>query len=168
VWQADGRTNTGWRLVQRFRTAPRGKNTYFRSSGLFLQDAMRRHRNLKRKEYRRHHTAKLNSNHSLGHVIGAVNLVRIVSYATTPLPGVDPEIIGLQVGRRTQHDVNWLLFKYFSAKDDNAFWQAWQWRKRYCSSNWKTTSSLNGKQGDVNVCNEFTEEFRTVFQTIAQ
>jgi len=24
---------------------------------------------------------------------------------------------------------------------------------------------LNGKQGDVNVCNEFTEEFRTVFQT---
>ena len=55
------------------------------------------------------------------------------------------------------------LFEYFNAKDDTAFWHAQ--RKKYCSSSLKTTSALNGKQGDANVCNEFTEQFRSVFQT---
>ena len=57
------------------------------------------------------------------------------------------------------------LYEYFNAKDDTAFWHAW--RKKYCLSSLKTTSTLNGKQGDANVCNEFTEQFqfRTVFQT---
>lgn len=53
--------------------------------------------------------------------------------------------------------------EYFSAKNDTSFWKAW--RKRYCSSSIKTTDSLNGKQGDTNVCNEFTDEFLSVFQT---
>jgi len=68
-----------------------------------------------------------------------------------------------QAKRNANQAFNNELFEYFSAKDDDAFWQAW--RKRYCSSSLKTTSNLNGKQGDVNVYNEFTEEFRTVFQT---
>ena len=55
------------------------------------------------------------------------------------------------------------LFEYFNAKDDTAFWHAW--RKKYCSSSLKTTGTLNGRQGDANVCNEFTEQFRSVFQT---
>jgi len=57
------------------------------------------------------------------------------------------------------------LFEYFNAKDDSdtAFWHAY--RKKYCSSSLKTTSTLNGKQGDANVCNEFTEQFYSVFQT---
>ena len=55
------------------------------------------------------------------------------------------------------------MFEFSNAKDDTAFWHAW--RKKYCSSSLKTTSTLNGKQGDANVCNEFTEQFRSVFQT---
>jgi len=55
------------------------------------------------------------------------------------------------------------LFDYFSAKDDEAFWRAW--RKKYCSSSVKTTNILNSKHGDTNICNEFAEEFRSVFQT---
>jgi len=40
------------------------------------------------------------------------------------------------------------------------------WRKyEPVASSLKTTSTLNGKQGNINVCNEFTEEFRTVFQS---
>ena len=55
------------------------------------------------------------------------------------------------------------LFEYFNAKDDTAFWHAW--RKKYCSSSLKTTGTLNGKQRNANVCNEYTEQFRSVFQT---
>ena len=47
------------------------------------------------------------------------------------------------------------LFDYYCAKDDEAFWRAW--RKNYCSSSVKTSNTLNGKQGDVNICNEFTD-----------
>ena len=53
------------------------------------------------------------------------------------------------------------LFNYFSSKDDDEFWRLW--RKRYCSSSLKTTSTLNGKQGDKNICYEFTQEFSSVF-----
>jgi len=55
------------------------------------------------------------------------------------------------------------LFEYFNAKDDTAFWHAW--RKKNCLSSLKTTSTLNGKQGDANICTEFTEQFRSVFKT---
>jgi len=67
--------------------------------------------------------------------------------------------------RKMLKNANEELFEYFNAKDDSdtAFWHAW--RKKYCSSSLKTTSTLNGKQGDANVCNEFTEQFRSVFQT---
>ena len=54
------------------------------------------------------------------------------------------------------------LFNYFSSKDDDEFWRLW--RKRYCSSSLKTTNTLNGKQGDINICYEFTQEFSSVFQ----
>jgi len=41
------------------------------------------------------------------------------------------------------------LFEFSNAKDDTASWHAW--RKKYCSSSLKTTSTLNGKQGDATV-----------------
>ena len=46
------------------------------------------------------------------------------------------------------------LFEYFCSKDDESFWRAW--RKRYCSSSVKPVNIMNGKQGDTDVCAEFT------------
>ena len=64
-----------------------------------------------------------------------------------------------------------LLIKYstksylniFCSKDDESFWRAW--RKRYCSSSVKPVNTMNGKQGDTEVCDEFTRQFQSVFTT---
>ena len=53
------------------------------------------------------------------------------------------------------------LFDYFCSKDGVSFWRAW--RKRYCSSSVKTSSVVNGKHGDSEICAEFTEHFQSVF-----
>jgi len=43
------------------------------------------------------------------------------------------------------------------------FWKAW--RKRFCMQHVKPTGTLNGKSGDTNVRNEFTEYYKSI-QTI--
>jgi len=55
------------------------------------------------------------------------------------------------------------LFEYFCSKYDESFWRAW--RKRYRSSSVKPVNTMNGKQGDTEVCDEFTRQFQSVFTT---
>jgi len=55
------------------------------------------------------------------------------------------------------------LFDYFCTKDDVSFWRAW--RKRYCSSSVKTANVINDKHGDIEICAEFTQHFKSVFKT---
>ena len=51
----------------------------------------------------------------------------------------------------------------FSSRDDESFRRAW--RKLYCSSSVKPVNTMNGKQGDTKVCDEFTRQFQSVFIT---
>ena len=68
-----------------------------------------------------------------------------------------------QAVMNADEEFNEELFSYFSAKEDEEFWRAW--RKRYCSSSLKTTNTLNGKSGNVDICKEFTNEFSSVLKT---
>jgi len=48
------------------------------------------------------------------------------------------------------------------AKDDQAFWKSW--RKKFCSQSLKCTTVLNGKSGDTDICNTFTEYVQSVYK----
>jgi len=54
------------------------------------------------------------------------------------------------------------LFEHLCHKDNTSFWKAW--RKRFCMSNLKPISQLNGKCGEENILNEFTNHFQEVSQ----
>jgi len=54
------------------------------------------------------------------------------------------------------------LYHKLIPKDDKGFWKAW--RKKFCSSSLKPTTVLNGKFGDVDICDTLTEHFPSVFK----
>jgi len=54
------------------------------------------------------------------------------------------------------------LYNRLCQKDNIGVWKAW--RKRFCMQNAKPTGILNGKNGDENVRNEFTNYYENVFR----
>ena len=58
-------------------------------------------------------------------------------------------------------DFNDELFDRLCKKDTNGFWKLW--RKRFHMKNLKPTCTLNGKHGEDNVRNEFTQHYKNVY-----
>ena len=50
------------------------------------------------------------------------------------------------------------LFHYLCQKDQIGFWKSW--RKRFCAGNVKLTTTLNSKQGDIEILREYTEYYK--------
>jgi len=47
------------------------------------------------------------------------------------------------------------LYHKLITNDDKGFWKAWH--KKFCSSSLKPTTVLNGKIGDVDICDTLTK-----------
>ena len=53
------------------------------------------------------------------------------------------------------------LYDRLCKKDTNGFWKSW--RKRFHMKNLKPTCTLNGKHGEDNVREEFTQHYKNVY-----
>jgi len=59
-------------------------------------------------------------------------------------------------------EFNDALYNRLCQKDTVGFWKAW--RKRFCMQHVKPTGILNGKSGDTDVRNEFTEYYKNIYR----
>ena len=67
-----------------------------------------------------------------------------------------------EAARDGEAELNDELANHLCTKNDSSFWKAW--RKRFCSKNLKSASTINGVSGEVNILKEFSGYFSQVSQ----